>query len=66
MAKTVTVLSGLLLLWFPIDVDELYFQVTGTIEDVETLKSLFELFAQTLKQLCRIGSACEDDPDMEL
>lgn len=51
---------------FPSDVDELYFEETGTIEDVERLKSLFELFAQTLKQLCRIGSACEDDPDIEL
>ena len=51
---------------FPSDVDELYFEVTGTIEDVERLKSLFELFTQTLKQLCRIGSAYEDDPNIEL
>jgi hypothetical protein len=51
---------------FPSDVDELYFEEAGTIEDVERLKSLFELFAQTLKQLYRIGSACQDDPDMDL
>lgn len=51
---------------FPTDVDELYFEVTGTIEDVERLKSLFELFAQTLKQLCSIGSAYEVDPNIEL
>jgi hypothetical protein len=51
---------------FPSDVDELYFEVTGTIEDVERLKSLFDLFAQTLKQLCRIGSAYEIDPNVEL
>jgi hypothetical protein len=47
---------------FPDGVDELYFQVVGIIKDVDRLKSLFELFAETLQQLCRIGSAYETDP----
>jgi len=33
--------------------------VAGVIKDVERLKQLFELFAETLDHLCRIGSAYE-------
>ena len=51
---------------FPEGVDELYFQVTGVIKDVERLKALFELFAEILDQLCRIGSAYENDPNVKL
>jgi hypothetical protein len=47
---------------FPADTDELYFHVLGTIKDVERLKLLFELFAETLDQLCQIGSAYENKP----
>jgi hypothetical protein len=47
---------------FPEGVDELYFQVTGVIKDVERLHQLFLLFAETLDQLCRIGSAYETSP----
>jgi len=47
---------------FPEGVDELYFRVPGVVKDVERLKALFDLFAEVLNQLCRIGSACEDDP----
>ena len=42
---------------FPKGVDELYFLVGGTITDVGRLKALYELFGETLDQLCRIGSA---------
>ena len=42
---------------FPAGVDELCFQVTGVIKDTARLKRLFELFSETLDQLCRIGSA---------
>jgi len=42
---------------FPEGVDELYFAVVGVIKDVEQLKLLYGLFAETLDQLCRIGSA---------
>jgi hypothetical protein len=51
---------------FPEGVDELYFQVVGVIKDVERLKSLYELFAHVLHQLCHIGSAYEDDPKLVL
>ena len=51
---------------FPEGVDELRFEVTGVIKDVERLKLLYELFAETLDHLCRIGSAYEESPKVEL
>ena len=51
---------------FPADTDELCFHVGGIIKDVERLKLLFELFAETLDQLCRIGSAYEEVPKVKL
>ena len=51
---------------FPEDVDELCFQVSGVIKDIPQLKQLFELFAEVLQQLCHIGSAYEQDPNLEL
>ena len=49
---------------FPDGVDELYFQVTGVITDLERLKQLYELFAETLNELCRLGAAYEKAPDI--
>jgi hypothetical protein len=51
---------------FPADTDELCFHVAGVIQDLARLKLLFELFAETLDQLCRIGSAYEDAPQVKL
>lgn len=51
---------------FPEGVDELSFSVLGVIKDVERLKSLYELFAETLEELCRMGSAYKTDPKVEL
>jgi hypothetical protein len=51
---------------FPENVDGLYFQVVGVIKDVERLKSLFDLFAAVLDQLCKIGSAYKQEPGVEL
>ena len=51
---------------FPEGVDELYFQAYGVIRDVEQLKSLYELFAETLNHLCYIGSAYENNPNLNL
>jgi hypothetical protein len=51
---------------FPEGVDELSFVVVGIIKDVERLKLLYELFAETLEQLCRIGAAYETAPDVVL
>lgn len=51
---------------FPEGVDELCFQVVGVIKDVDRLSHLFALFAETLDQLCRIGSAYEQAPGVML
>jgi hypothetical protein len=51
---------------FPDNTDELHFHVHGIIKDVDRLKLLFELFAVTLDQLCHIGSAYEDRPNVTL
>ena len=50
---------------FPAGTDELHFHVGGTIKDVERLKLLFELFAETLDQLCLIGSAYSEAPKLK-
>ena len=51
---------------FPAGVDELCFQVTGVIKDPARLKGLFQLFSETLDQLCRIGSAYDQSPNLTL
>jgi hypothetical protein len=51
---------------FPEGIDELYFEVLGVIKDIDRLKTLYELFAETLNQLCLMGSAYENDPQVEL
>lgn len=51
---------------FPEDVDELRFTCYGVIKDIERCKLLFELFAETLDQLCRMGVAYERDPGVRV
>ena len=51
---------------FPDGVDELVFQVGGVIKDIDRLKLLYELFAETLEELCRMGSAYRSDPEVRL
>lgn len=51
---------------FPDGVDELYLLVGGGSKDMDRLKSLYDLFAEILHQLCHIGSAYEDDPNIVL
>jgi hypothetical protein len=51
---------------FPEGVDELVFQVGGIIKDIDRLKLLYELFAETLDELCRMGSAYKRDPEVQL
>lgn len=51
---------------FPQGVDELRFYVGDEIRDLERLKGLFDLFAITLHRLCAIGSAYEQDPNVNL
>ncbi len=51
---------------FPEGVDEVRYQVVGVIKDIERLKSLYELFAEVLNTLCRLGSAYEKDPQVTI
>lgn len=51
---------------FPDGVDELYFMVPEEIRDISRLESLYELFSETLNHLCHIGSAYENDPNIDL
>lgn len=51
---------------FPEGVDELYFQVTGVIKDIDILKELYELFAEVLKELCSMGSVSAEEPSVVL
>ena len=52
---------------FPQGVDEsLHFQVVGVIKDVQRLKLLYDLFSQTLDELCRMGSAYEKPAGVKL
>ena len=51
---------------FPEGVDELYFHVPGIIKDLDRLKTLYDLFAEALDQLTRIGSAYERGPEMKV
>lgn len=47
---------------FPDDTDQLYFLVVGVIKDREVLKGLFDLMTVTLDELCRMGSAYDRKP----
>jgi hypothetical protein len=51
---------------FPAGVDELKFQVAGVIKDLDRLKLLYELFAETLDELCRMGSALDKTPPVKI
>ncbi|HEX4962267.1 MAG TPA: DUF3137 domain-containing protein [Thermoanaerobaculia bacterium] len=51
---------------FPDGVDELHFQVVGVIRDVERLKKLFDLFAEVLEEMHRLGFASNADPGVKL
>ncbi len=50
----------------PSGVNELYFQNAGVIKDIDRLKLLYDLFSETLDELCRIGSASEENPGIKL
>ena len=46
----------------PRDVNTLDFFLFGVIKDKERLRLMFDLFAETLDELCRMGSAYRDAP----
>ena len=47
-------------------VHALYFAVHGVIKDVDRLRLLYELFAETLDRLVVIGSARSSDPQVSV
>jgi len=51
---------------FPEHTDELQFIVGGVVKDTARLKDMYQLFAETLDELCRIGSAYEGSPGVRL
>lgn len=51
---------------FPEGVDELHFAVAGIIKDVDRLKLLYDLFAETLDELCRMGAASDGPTGVQL
>jgi hypothetical protein len=51
---------------FPDGVDELYFSVVGVIKDTDRLKLLFDLFAETLDRLTRMGAADPGPANVQL
>jgi hypothetical protein len=51
---------------FPDGVDELHFSVVGIVKDIERLKHVYELFAATLDELCRIGAASDSSPGVDV
>ena len=58
--------EGLFHTHFPEGVDELAFLTLGVIKDVDRLKKMFDLFAEVLEELNRMGSAAEADPGVAL
>jgi hypothetical protein len=51
---------------YPDGVDQLRFLLAGVIKDIDKLKLLYDLFAETLQTLCEMGSAYERDPQVEI
>jgi hypothetical protein len=51
---------------FPDGVDELCFTVRGVVKDLERLREMYDLFAESLDQLCRIGAAYDTAPGVQL
>ncbi|MEO0896400.1 MAG: DUF3137 domain-containing protein [Bacteroidota bacterium] len=51
---------------FPKGINEVYMEARGKIKNLDRLHDLYELFAETLDQLHRIGTAEPDRPNMDL
>ena len=50
---------------FPEGVDELVLEVEGEIADLTRLERMYAILAAALHTLCHVGSAYEDDPELE-
>jgi hypothetical protein len=51
---------------FPDGVDKLEFVVTGVVKNIDRLKQVYELLAEALDELCRIGAASDSPVKVEL
>jgi hypothetical protein len=51
---------------FPEDVDELFLEIPEDVKEIDRLITLYNLFSEVLNQLCFIGSAYENPPDIKL
>lgn len=51
---------------FPNGVDELYFNVTGVIKDIDRLKALFDLFGEMLITLVEVGVSEDTEPGISI
>jgi hypothetical protein len=51
---------------FPEGTDELCFLAHGMVKDVARLEGVYQLFAEVLDELCRMGAAYETDPQVAL
>lgn len=49
---------------YPEGVDQLYFQVHGTMTNLAHLRGVFDLFSEVLNHLCHLDSAYKDDVDL--
>jgi hypothetical protein len=58
--------EGVFVTRFPEGVDELHVIVHGVIKDINRLKQLYDLFAETLEELNRIGVATDDPPNVHV
>lgn len=51
---------------YPEGVDVLYFSVVGVIRDLAILRTLFDLYAEVLNQLCHMDGGYRDDVNLHL
>lgn len=51
---------------FPDRVDQLFFDIPGSVTNLEQLRGLFDLFTEVLHQLCHLDSAYKDDLDLHV
>ena len=58
--------EGVFVTRFPEGVDELHVIVHGVIKDIGRLKQLYDLFAETLEELHRIGVATDEPPNVRV
>ncbi len=51
---------------FPEGIDELYIHSRERLTAIEDIEAFYNVFAELLNRLCHLGSAYEDDPEIEI